>query len=339
MVTIDDVAKRAGVSKATVSNVFSKKRPISADVTERVLKIAAELNYVPNHVARSLAIKKTMIIGLQMPTEKEYELSSFEMKVINGVVKKSAENGYRVLLDRMYESDDTAIFSRDPVDGVILLNPKDEDKRITKYKKLKIPYILIGRPNKRDLDTKYVDNNNVEIVKQVGEYLIENGHKDILFLNAACDMTVADDRKEGLKHAFENYNLDFNEDNVLYFNALNYKNASDYGYQVLKKSFKQKKYTAVIADNDRVALGVMRAARELKIDIPRDLSLIALSNNETLALETTPKLTSVELFPEKLGEEAAEILINIINGNLAPKQKMIPATLVIRDSCQSFIKA
>ena len=65
MVTIADVAKRAGVSKGTVSSVFSKKRPISAEVTERVLNVAKELNYVPNHAARSLAMKKNMIIGLK----------------------------------------------------------------------------------------------------------------------------------------------------------------------------------------------------------------------------------------------------------------------------------
>ncbi|MCM3718872.1 LacI family DNA-binding transcriptional regulator [Fictibacillus phosphorivorans] len=333
MVTIADVAKQAGVSKGTVSSVFSKKRPISAEVTERVLNVAKELNYVPNHAARSLATKKNMIIGLKMPTL-DTELSSFDLKVINGVVKKCTEIGYRVLLDRVYDGEDTALFSRDPVDGVILLNPKEQDPRIVQYKQLNLPYVLIGRPNNEDVETKYVDNNNIEIVKEVGEFLIESGHKDILFLNASYGMTVAEDRKEGFRRAFENFGLHFLEENVIYNDQEKYKNGSDYGFYTLIETVKEKKYTAIIADTDRVALGVLRAARELGMDIPNDLSLVALSNNETLALETTPQLTSIELFPEKLGEEAAEILINVLNDQLAPRHKMIPAKLVVRDSCR-----
>ncbi|WP_078378727.1 LacI family DNA-binding transcriptional regulator [Sutcliffiella halmapala] len=336
MVTIDDVAKQAGVSKSTVSNVFSKKRPISNDVTERVINVAKELKYVPNHVARSLAMKKTMIIGLKMASIEDYELSSFETKVIQGVVKKCSEHGYRLLLDRIYEDEDSSHFSKEPVDGVILLNPRDEDPRIQQYKNLNTPFVLIGRPNMEDVDTKYVDNNNIDIVREVGEFLIGKGHQQILFLNAAPGMTVAEDRKEGLRQAYENYNLEFVEENVIYNDMKKYKNASEYGYLSLLDVYQEKKYTAIIADTDRVALGVMRAAREKGMDIPNDLSLIALSNNETLALDTTPKLTCVELFPEKLGEEAAEVLINTLKDNLAPRKRMIPAKLVVRDSCEDM---
>ncbi|WHZ57586.1 LacI family DNA-binding transcriptional regulator [Metabacillus hrfriensis] len=336
MVTIGDVAKQAGVSKSTVSNVFSKKRPISEDVTKRVIRVAKELNYVPNHMARSLAIKKTMIIGLKMPTVKDYELSSFETKVINGVVKKSSENGYRVLLDRIYEGDDQTNFSRDPVDGVILLNPREDDARIVQYRDSSMPFVLIGRPDRTDMDIKCVDNNNIEMAKEVGEYLIGNGHREILFLNASYHMTVAEDRKAGLMQAYDNYNMPFDEGNVVYYGQSTFSNASEYGYVSFLEKIKEKKYTAVIADSDRVALGVMRAAREMEVDIPGDVSLIALSNNETLALETTPNLTSVELFPEKLGEEAAEVLINMLNKQLVPRIRTIPAKLVIRDSCQDM---
>ncbi|MGP4079269.1 LacI family DNA-binding transcriptional regulator [Pseudalkalibacillus sp. R45] len=335
MVTIGDVAKAAGVSKSTVSNVFSKKRPISKEVTNRVLEVAAQLNYVPNHMARSLATKKTMIIGLKMPTI-DYELSSFETKIIDGVVKKCSEKSYRVLLDRIYENDEASFASHDPVDGVILLNPRDEDERIRQYKRSNTPFVIIGRPDEKDNDTKYVDNNNTEMVKEVGEYLIANGHTDILFLNASLHMTVAEDRKAGLKKAYENYGVPFQEDNVIYNHQNRFKTSSDYGYKSLLEKYKEKKYTAIIADTDRVALGVMRAARELKIDIPNDLSLIALSNNETLAREINPRLTSTELFPEKLGEEAASILITTLHDDLSPRSKIIPAKLVIRDSCKKI---
>ncbi|MBP1947884.1 LacI family DNA-binding transcriptional regulator [Virgibacillus litoralis] len=332
MVTIDDIAKKAGVSKGTVSNVFSKKRPASAVVTEKIMKIAQELNYSPNQIARSLATKKTMTIALKMPISSEFELSAFETKVINGVVKKCSEFGYRVLLDRFSENSNSPLYSNDPVDGVILLNPCDSDTRVLQYKRFEMPFVLIGRPEKEDGGTYFVDNNNVEIVKEVGEYLIGNGHKRILFFNASPHMTVAEDRKEGLKQAFENYNLEFIEENVLYYNQSDFENSSDYGYRSLLEKFSSDKFTAVITDTDRVALGAMRASRELGINVPGDLSIVALGNNETLALETTPKLTSVELFPDKLGQEAAEVLLNVLNKTPAPRKKMISAKLVIRDS-------
>ncbi|MGR3766020.1 LacI family DNA-binding transcriptional regulator [Rossellomorea sp. NS-SX7] len=336
MTTIGDVAREAGVSKSTVSNVFSKKRPISVEVTNRVIEVASRLNYVPNHMARSLATKKTMIIGLKMPTYTEYELSSFETKIINSVVKKCSENGYRVLLDRIVEEDEMNFVSNDPVDGVILLNPRDEDQRILKYKASNIPFVIIGRPNDRNGETKYVDNNNTEMVKEVGEYLIGLGHKDILFLNASLHMTVAEDRKAGLRQAFENYSLPFIEEDVMYYDPLQCKDGSQYGYTSFLENYQKKKYTAIIADTDRVALGVIRASRDLGIDIPNDVSLVALSNNETLAHEITPKLTSMELQPEKLGEEAASILMSSLNNELSPKYKMIPAKLVQRDSCKGI---
>jgi DNA-binding LacI/PurR family transcriptional regulator len=334
--TIGDVAREAGVSKSTVSNVFSKKRPISIEVTNRVLEVANQLNYVPNHMARSLATKKTMIIGLKMPTYAEFELSSFEMKVINSVVKKCSENGYRVLLDRIFEEEETNFASNDPVDGVILLNPRDEDQRIKKYKASNTPFVIIGRPNDTNSDAKYVDNNNTEMVKEVGEYLIGLGHKEILFLNASSHMTVSEDRKSGLRQAYENYSIPFPEEDVVYYDISEFKNGSEYGYMSLLENYKKKKYTAIIADTDRVALGAIRGARELGIDIPNDVSLVALSNNETLAHEINPTLTSIELLPEKLGEEAASMLISTLHHELSPKCKIIPAKLVLRDSCKGI---
>lgn len=333
MVTIDDVAKKAGVSKATVSSVFSKKRPISKNVTERVLHVAKELNYMPNHVARSLATKKTMIIGLKMPM-REFELSSFENKVINGVVTQCTKHGYRVLLDRINDDMENDLMSKDPVDGIILYNLKNEDEWIEQLKRTNIPFVLIGRPNEADRDTKFVGNNNVEIVKEVVEFLIEKGHQDILFLNSALGMTVTEDRKEGLKQAFENYSLPFREEAIVYNDPNKYEHASDYGYQAtLERLESDKRYTAIIAETDRAAFGVLRAVRRLGVNIPNDLSLVALSNNETIASETNPRLTGVELFPEKLGEEAAKIVVNMLNNQLVPREKIVPAKLIERNSC------
>jgi DNA-binding LacI/PurR family transcriptional regulator len=337
MAKIDDVAKLARVSKGTVSNVFSKKRPISKEVSERVLAAAKELNYIPNHVARSLAIKKTMIVGLKMPVSKKMGLTGFDSQMINGVIRECTKYGYRVLLDTLPEHDDVTNFSSDPVDGVIMLNPREDDPRIEKYERMGIPLVLIGRPNPVDDRISFVDNNNEELARQVGAYLLDNGHKRILFLNAALDMTVATDRRNGFAKAFEEKGLPFRAEDVLHYSRKLFTEASDYGYRsALEKLAGGSEYTAIITDTDRVAMGVLRAVRELELDIPGDISIVALCNDATFARETTPQLTTVELSVDQLGAEATKILIEKMENSNIVRQTTIDAKLVVRESCRKL---
>ncbi|KIL40972.1 LacI family transcriptional regulator [Gordoniibacillus kamchatkensis] len=334
MATIDDVAKLAGVSKGTVSSVFSKKRPISQLVTARVLEAAKELGYFPNHVARSLAIKKTLIAGLKMPISTDGGMSAFETQMMGGVIQTCTKHGYRVLLDTLPEHDDPTQFSIDPVDGVIMLNPRQNDPRIERYGQMAIPLVLVGRPDPMDEAVCFVDNNNKEVGLQVGDYLLGIGHRSILFLNASSDMTVAFDRQSGLAQAYERHGIPFGEAIVLNFSRKKHKNMANYGYAALLETYGKRPFSAVIADTDRVALGVLRAARELGIAVPDRLSLVALSNDATLAQETTPKLTTVELSAELLGAEAAHILIDKMNNIEGVHQRIVDAKLVIRESCK-----
>lgn len=91
MVTIKDVAIKAGVSKGTVSSVFTKQRYVSPEVSDRVLKSAKKLNYYPNQIARSLAERRTMTIGIKMPSYTNYKFNYFETKILNGVIKVSVK--------------------------------------------------------------------------------------------------------------------------------------------------------------------------------------------------------------------------------------------------------
>lgn len=333
MATIDDVAKMAGVSKGTVSSVFSKKRPISQPVTERVLKVAQELGYFPNHLARSLAIKKTMSIGLKIPLPPDGTMTAFDTQLINGVIKECTKQSYRVVLDTLPEQEDPTLHSQDPVDGVILLNPRKNDLRIKRYRKMGTPLVLVGRPDPHDESISYVDNNNTEAAYEVGDYLLRNGHKSILFLNAARDMTVAHDRKHGFSKAFSLHGLTLQEEYVMYSAHKLHANGTEYGYKSILDTLGKWSYTAVITDTDRVALGVLRAARELDIQVPEDLSVIALSNDAILAQDMNPKLTSVELSAEKLGAEASKLLIEKISDISVHRQVIVPAQLVVRESC------
>lgn len=335
MATIDDVAKLAGVSKGTVSSVFSKKRPISAAVTDRVLSVAKELGYFPNHIARSLAIKKTMIVGLKMPISKSGSMSQFEIQMLNGVIKECTKHGYRILLDTLPEYDDLTQFSSDPVDGVIMLNPRKDDQRIARYEQMKIPLVLVGRPDPMDSSISYVDNDNEKLAYDVCAYLLSAGHRSILFLNAASDMTVSVDRENGFRRAFAQQGIPFIQEHVINYARKLHAAPIDYGYIEMMEMHRKLNFTAVIADTDRVALGILRATRELGMEVPRDLSIVALSNDVRLAEEMTPKLTSVELSAETLGAEAGRILIQKMNDPSAAEQCIVQAELIFRESCRT----
>lgn len=313
MAKIDDVAKLAEVSKGTVSNVFSRKRPISKEVQEKVLRAAKQLNYTPNHIARSLVTKKTMTIGLKIPYSKNSSLSNFHINLINGVVTAASSRNYRVLIDTIiHENTGLSNITTDPIDGVIILDPAEEDKRISFLYQLGTPFVVVGKPQNSDIkeNLSYVDNNNEEIAFEVCRLLIQKGHRNILFLNAPETRTVSQDRRRGFLRAFHENGLPI-EEHFHHYKPNIMDDPRKYGYESTLKCFaddSEVSYTAIITDVDKVALGVLRALKELGRTVPDDVSLIALSDDLSLAHELETQLTTVDLQASRLGAEAVKLL-------------------------------
>ncbi|OCT15866.1 LacI family transcriptional regulator [Paenibacillus pectinilyticus] len=335
MANIDDVAKIAGVSKSTVSNVFSKKRPISKEVSQRVLDAALDLNYRPNYWARSLANKRTNIIGLNMPGE-QVKFSQFHLGLFNGVLKECYSQGYRLLVNTLSTefSKQVEYVATDPVDGDILLDPAENDERISERIMRKLPLVVIGRPHHEyESSVSYVDNDNVGMGQIVAEHLLQLGHSHILFLNTQKERTVAQDREQGFIKAFQKADMPIDPKLIVYKDGK--LTSTTYGYQMTKRLLaSHPQITAIITDTDKVALGVYQAAEELKLRIPDDLSVFAFSDDSIYAPEFKPPLTGVRLNGEVLGSEAAKLLIEQLRvPNTIVKRILIPASLVFRGSC------
>lgn len=334
MANIDDVAREAGVSKSTVSNVFSKKRPISKEVTERVLAAAKKLNYKPNFWAKSLATKETRIIGLSMPGE-HVKFSQFHLSLLNGVLKECYERGYRLLvntLSAVYQKQ-LPYMASDPVMGEILLDPRGEDERIKERIQQRIPIVVIGKPPKRfEAQITYVDNDNVGAVISVTERLLDLGHRKILFLNAPKERTVAVDREEGFRLALERSGLRF--DPRLMQNKEEKESSLDYGLERMLRLFRQNpEITAVITDTERIAAGVYRAIQQLGLRIPQDISVLSFGDDVYLATELNPPLSTLRLNGELLGIEAAKHLLEQIPGETKiAKRIFVPTEWVERGS-------
>lgn len=335
LATIADVARTAGVSKSTVSSVFSQKRPISKEVTERVLAAARKLDYKPNYWARSLANKTTRIIGLNMPGER-MKFSHFHLSLLNGVLFECSQNGHRLLVNALSKTylNEVPHLSSEPVDGDILLDPTEGDSRIADRLRQGLPLVVIGRPHAEyESKVSYVDNDNIAIGTQVVDYLVRFGHKRILFLNASKGKTVSADRGLGYRQALEAAGLPFDPGLLVHKDPAT--PSAEHGYNVAKKMLKKNPdITAVIADTDKMALGVYRAAEEHGLSIPGDLSVIAFSDESVFAADFNPPLTGMKLYAEQLGQEAAKLLINqCTTGNRSVQRVLIPTELVERGSC------
>lgn len=336
MATIDDVAKAAGVSKSTVSNVFSKKLPISKEVTERVLAVAKELHYRPNYWARSLANKSTRIIGLNIRGE-SLKFSQFHLSLLNGVLRICYDHGYRLLVNSLPPSyrHRLELISSDPVDGEILLDPEIGDSRIEERLLREVPVVLIGRPDKAyESRVSYVDNDNMHAAKQLIHHLLSLGHRDILFLNAPAHRTVTEDREYGFHQAFREAGFEPPTDRVVYKPDSNASSVS-FGYETALAMLRSDpKLTAVVADSDKMALGVYQAAQALNLRIPDDLSVFAFSEDSVFSQEFTPPLTGIRLYPERLGEEAAKLLIEQLQmKSKVSKRTLIASEPIYRGSC------
>ena len=337
MPKIDDVAKLAKVSKGTVSNVFSKKRPISKEVTKRVLEAAKELKYTPNHIARSLATKQTMTIALNIPYSKNLTLSNFHTNLISGVITEASKQNYRILIDTLSQEQlDLPFMSGNAVDGVILLDPRVDDNRLEYLTHFNIPTVVIGEPSEKYLDAvSYVDNNNAEITYEVTTHLLEKGHDRILYLNAPYSMTVSKVREQGFLQAYCNAGKS-TEFAVVHFKESLKEDPTIYGYEKVMKYFYDRavNYTAIIADTDRVALGAYKALKELNLRVPEDVSIMALSDDLVLAHELDPPLSTVDMQATVLGHESVKILFNQLGvGNYLPaKAKIVEAKFNIRGS-------
>jgi DNA-binding LacI/PurR family transcriptional regulator len=339
MSKIDDVAKLAKVSKGTVSNVFSRKRPISEGVRRRVLEASKELNYIPNSIARSLVTKQMMTIGLNIPFAKNMFFNSFQNHLINGVVYEASTNNYRILLDTFSQEEvELPYLSSFPIDGAIIIDPKKEDSRIEFLHQVNMPFVVIGKPSNSNIkDIAYVDNNNEQVGYDTCKYLIEKGHQHIMFLNAPEVMTVSLDRKKGYEQALLDYQIEYQE----YFHQFKKDiktAASDFGYEATLGILgdQKNKVTAIIADEDKVAIGVLRALSALNLSVPEDVSVIVISGDPSMTHQTEPPLNTVDLRASLLGSSAVSMLLNKLRDKTGDSLTIVDAKIIERGSCISI---
>lgn len=333
-VTIQDVAKEAGVSITTVSRVINNNYPVKKETREKVEKIIEELNFTPNSLARGLIKKKTDTIGILVPSI----TNIFFPLVINGIEHFTEKKGYTLIMcdtkDRQTEIRQIRNLTERRVDGIISIDPSVEIIKKGIYEDLskEIPLVIINGYNK-DIQCNFVINNQEMGVIEALEYLIELGHRKIAFLRGKNSYSY-DLKQEQYYKTLKNNNIETNSDYIIVIDTGNGPETVDLGMEAVKNAMiKPNRPTAILACNDLMALGALHACQKLSIKVPEEVSIIGY-DNIIISQMSEPKLTTIDQNMYKLGNLAAKILYeNIGKQKYTHKKIILDTKLVKRDSC------
>lgn len=334
-VTLNDVAKKTGVSPSTVSRVISNSPRISKATKEKVLKCMDELGYYPNVIARSLAKNKTGNIGVIMPTRSEdIFLNPFFPEALRGIVKSAANSGYDILLSTNTELEDELnsiknLTRGSRVDGIVLMSSKIDDESIDYLSSIDFPFSLIGSPYKAENGINHVDNDNFMAAYELTRYLTLMGKKNIAMIAADPSLMVTKKRIEGYKKAIEESNLDFNE-GQLFIGSFDEETGYKYGREILELDPRP---DAVIVTDDLVAFGTIQVLESLNIDIPKDIA-VASFNNSVLSRYSQTPFTSVDVNAYDLGLESINLLVEAIEKGVRNRKTIIPYKIYKRKSTE-----
>ena len=304
--TIGDVADRAGVSRATVSRVMNGLSTVDPAIAERVRRIAAELDYRPNQVARSLALGRTQTIGYVVP---DLTNPSFH-GALRGLSRAASEAGYRVLVADSAEHADQepvlALETRRRCDAVVLVAPRmSEDDLVRLLPELQ-PVVVLNRT----VDGAAIPHLNIDWasgIRDLVRHLVGLGHRRIAYLQgpAASRSNVA---RERALDAFDDIEV------IKIACGAMFTDGHAAAGQVLDAGV-----TAVVAFNDVVALGLLGALHELGTDVPGELSVVGFDDIPFAAF-TWPPLTTAWVPQEQLGELAWDHLRAMLTPVVPPEQ-------------------
>lgn len=330
MTTLEVIAKRARVSRSTVSRVINDDRQVSDATRKRVLAVVKRLNYHPNMAARSLAAGRTRILGLVIPMGVSALFSDPYFPIlIQGVTSACNAHDHSVMLwlaEPEYERRMIGqIMHSGLIDGVILASMLVDDSLMNSLIESDMPFILVGR-HPTDSRVSYVDVDNIASAREMVTYLLQLGYRRIATITGPHNMIAGVDRLEGYKLALRAAGIPRDPSLIV---------AGDFsengGYLGMQKLLPLKP-DAVFVASDTMAIGAMRAIRTAGLNVPTDIAIVGY-DDMPFAENVDPPLTTVRQPIHRAGVAAAETLIDLIHDPASkPKRIVLPTELVKRAS-------
>ncbi len=331
--SINDVARDAGVSKATVSAVLNDKSTVGRATRERVLQVIKQLNYRPGNLG-ARARRRHRCVGLLI---KEMD-NPYYMEIALGIRAYCRKHDYSVLVassegDPEAERTAIEILCEQGADGVVVTPVLDDDTDLSHLFELKrrnVPFVLLEEI--RGVKASLVDVENVEASKCAVEYLMAQGHTRIVHFAGPRYSMHSEQRIDGVRRAFSRSSIMFPEEAIIPAGA-HLEDGYRAGLEYFGGLSPEARPTGVTCYNDLVALGLCRALAELGLDVPGDVSVIGFDDLAILPYMGVP-LTSVHVPKVEMGERATEMLIRQIEARKAvpPERISFDGELVVRGS-------
>lgn len=331
MATVKEVARRAGVSVGTVSNVLTGVIPVSEKRRDRVLAVIKELGYQPNHIARSLKLRRTRMLGMIVSDI----TNPFFAHLARGAEDAALHHKYLLLIfntdDRIErERQALAVLRERQVDGILLVVAPTRTGygHVTEALDKGTPIVCLDRvPPKIRVDSVTVDNAKAS--QDCVRHLIEMGHRDIAILTGDVALQTARQRLQGYRKALAEAGIPVRPD---YIRRGEFRASSGHSLGKALLSMPRRP-TAIFCSNGMMALGVLQAVEELGLRCPDDLAL-AVFDDLPMSEVVRPHLTSVVQPAYSVGYRGTELLLEKVNGKAdqTPVKIILPTELKVRES-------
>jgi LacI family transcriptional regulator, repressor for deo operon, udp, cdd, tsx, nupC, and nupG len=326
-VTIDDIAKHTGYSRATISRVINQEGSVRPATAERVQAAITALGYVPNTMASALSGGRTRVVAVLLPDIG----SPYYSDLLEGIDRVALERGYHIVLKTKQRPKEVlSLVESGLADGFIIRHSRDpEDDRalIGELKQRDIPFIFIGKPLEGS-KSHSIMVDNVGGAREMAHHFADHAFRTVLFISGSRGNLDSRDREYGFRLGLSERGFDLSQ---LFVEEGDF--SRECGYQRVEEFFAHRKVDAVFAANDRMALGVLFYCHEHELRVPDDVA-VAGFDDVFFSEFLWPPLTTVMQPMHEIGTVAMENMIMSIEGSkISTTQIILPTRLVVRKSC------
>ena len=333
-ITLKDIAEKTGFSITTVSRALGGYDDVNEQTRAIIIETARKLGYRPNLVARQLRSQSTQTIGLIIPASTTGMDDDFFSVLLKGASHTAARYHYDILISTHLPDEDEMeayyrIVGGSRVDGIIVARTHHDDKRIQYLKEMQHPFVVSGRtPPSEESNFPYIDVDSQYGLRQLVKHFVELGHRHIGLILSPDNMAFTPYRLAGYQHGLDDAQLPYRTQYIASGDL------SDESGEVAAAHLlaSQPELTAIIACNDLMAIGAMRAIQGQGRVVGDDIAVGGF-DDIPLSVHTTPPLTTVRQPIYTIGEQLAQMLINIIEGHpFDSLHQLLEPELIVRES-------
>lgn len=332
--SLDDIAKLAGVSRATASRVINNHPDVSAATRQKVQEVIAAHNFRPHRAAQMLATQRTRIIGIAVRNPSLTFKSDYGTILFEGINEIATGRDYAMLLHWEQQNAEDDHFSQRVLeqnrlmDGMLLASTLIASPLIDHLVALKIPFVMMERPTRHEAQISYVTVDNVQGAYDAVAHLIQQGRRRIAHVAGLKSAIDAQDRVTGYRKALDQHGFPFDAD--LYIEGAW---SREGGYSAMKTLLERNvPIDAVFVAHDSGAEGALGALQEAGLRVPDDVALVGFDNLPNVQ-RCVPPLTTVHQPIREKGARATALLLDMIEGTVKDAQHIIlPTQLIVRQS-------